>query len=106
ERLRVMHLEGAEMLVSGQRTREDIHLNPEFDRAFLQTVADGALDSFDAWKPEEIMAEAGIGSLELHTWIAACAANRAAGGSLPVTDVYADTLEYGIGFGLIHAGAA
>ncbi|MEQ8698296.1 MAG: hypothetical protein RLT05_17295, partial [Bauldia litoralis] len=32
ERLRVMHLEGAEMLVSGQRTREDIHLNPEFDR--------------------------------------------------------------------------
>ncbi len=106
ERLRVMHLEGAEMLVSGQRTREDIYLNPEFDRAFLDTVGHDALETFDAWRPEEIMTRAGIGSLELHTWIAACAANRAAGGAPPVTDVYADTLEYGIGFGLIHAGAA
>lgn len=106
ERLRTMHLEGAEMLANGQRTREDIHLNPEFDRGFLDALSAGALESFDSWKPAEIVAKAGIGALELHTWIAACAANRIAGGAGPRTDIYADTLEYGIGFGLIHAGAS
>ena len=47
------------------------------------------------------MAEAGVGSLELHTWIAASAAHAEAGGGRPQTAVYADTLEYGIGFGMV-----
>jgi hypothetical protein len=47
---------------------------------------------------------AGIGSLELHTWIAAAAANAAAGGAPPVKDIYAEALEYGIAFGMVHAG--
>ena len=106
ERLRIMHLEGAEMLVNGQRTREDIHLNPDFDRDFLDTLCGRAVEAFDSWKPADVVAKAGIGALELHTWIAACAANRLAGGARPRTDIYADTLEYGIGFGLIHAGVS
>jgi len=105
ERLRVMHLEGAEMLVDGRRTRADIFLNPEFDTEFLEIVTGGALARLDAWDPAETVARAGIGSLELHTWLAACAANEAAQGRTPVTAVYADTLEYGIGFGLIYAEA-
>jgi 2,3-dihydroxyphenylpropionate 1,2-dioxygenase len=105
DRLEVMHLEGAKMLIDGRRTREDIFLNPEFDNKFLDIATSGDLTQFDGWNPEETVAVAGIGSLELNTWIAACAANQAAGGSLPKTAVYADTLEYGIGFGLIHAGA-
>lgn len=102
ERLRVMHLEGAKMLVDGRRTREDIYLNPDFDKAFLAIATSGELHRFDDWDPAATVERAGIGSLELHTWIAATAANQAAGGSTPVTGIYADTLEYGIGFGLIH----
>lgn len=106
ERLRVMHLEGADMLADGRRTREDICLNPEFDAEFLEIVTSDDLKRIDGWDPAATVARAGIGSLELHTWIAACAANRAAQGRAPTTAIYADTLEYGIGFGLIYAGAA
>ena len=101
ERLRVMHLEGAEMLVDGSRTRQDICLNPEFDRFFLDVLTGGSLESFASWEPADVMAEAGVGSLELHTWIAAAAAHAEARGSRPQTAVYADTLEYGIGFGMV-----
>ena len=103
ERLRVMHLEGAEMLADGRRTREDIFLNPEFDREFLEILTSGDLARLDAWDPAATVERAGIGSLELHTWIAACAANEAANGNAPTTAVYAETLEYGIGFGLIYS---
>ncbi len=106
ERLRVMHLEGAAMLIDGSRTREDIFLNPDFDRFFLNILTCGELDSFDAWEPADVMAEAGVGSLELHTWIAAAAAHAEAGGSRPETAIYADTLEYGIGFGMVFGTPA
>jgi 2,3-dihydroxyphenylpropionate 1,2-dioxygenase len=46
---------------------------------------------------------AGIGSLELHTWVAAAAAHQAAGGAPPTVDIYAEALEYGIAFGMAHA---
>jgi 2,3-dihydroxyphenylpropionate 1,2-dioxygenase len=101
-----MHLEGADMLADGRRTREDICLNPEFDAEFLEIVTSGDLTRIDGWDPAATVERAGIGSLELHTWVAACAANRAAQGHTPKTAIYADTLEYGIGFGLIYAGEA
>lgn len=106
DRLRVMHLEGAVMLADGSRTREDICLNPTFDRYFLDVLINGNLDSFDAWEPEDVMAEAGVGSLELHTWIAAAAAHAESGGARPHTAIYADTLEYGIGFGMVCGAPA
>ena len=52
------------------------------------------------------MAEAGVGSLELHTWIAAAAAHAETGGARPHTAIYADTLEYGIGFGMVCGAPA
>ena len=106
ERLRAMHLEGAEMLTNGMRTREDIHLNPDFDKRFLDIFTTGNIQAFDTWKPEAVVAEAGIGSLELHTWIAAAAAHAEALGARPRTAIYADTLEYGIGFGMVYGTPA
>jgi 2,3-dihydroxyphenylpropionate 1,2-dioxygenase len=99
-RLRIMHEEGAEMLVSGARTKEDIKLNPGFDEWFLDCFAAGDLAAFDALDADETFKRAGIGSLELHTWIAALAAHLAAGGALPDHRIYAPTLEYGIGYGM------
>jgi len=61
------------------------------------------LDELDDWDPDWLVEQAGIGSLELVTWLAACAANQAAGGLAPQVDIYTETLEYGIATGVIHA---
>ena len=106
ERLDVMHHEGAQMLVDGRRTAADLMLNPAFDRGFMQILASGDLQRLDEIDPRATVAQAGIGSLELHTWVAAAAANAAAGGTAPVEDIYAEALEYGIAFGMMHAWAA
>lgn len=103
-RLHEMHVEGAEMLVSGRRTRADIRLNPELDHAFLAHIAAGQLTALDDWQPQDIVARAGIGFLETHTWICATAAHLAAGGQAPQAPLYAPTLEYGIGYAMADAG--
>ncbi len=104
ERLDVMHREGAQMLVDGTRTRADLKLNPEVDLDFLEIISSGELGQVDDLDPVWMVEHAGIGSLELHTWIAAAAANCAAGGSIPTVDIYSEALEYGIAFGMAHAG--
>jgi len=106
ERLYTMHEEGAHMLVDGRRTNEDIRLNVEADREFLDILCAGDLTLFDDWRGEEIVPRAGVGFNELMTWIAATAAHMTAGGDAPTLAVYADTLEYGIGFGMVYSGAA
>jgi 2,3-dihydroxyphenylpropionate 1,2-dioxygenase len=105
QRLDVMHREGAGMLATGKRTRADLKLNPAIDQRFLEILASGDLERVDEWDPARLVEEAGIGSLELHTWLAAAAANRAAGGARAQVDLYAETLEFGIAFGMAHAGA-
>jgi len=97
------HVEGADMLISGQRTEQDIKLNPEFDRAFMRRVVTGNLDALAAMDADAAFTTAGIGSLELHTWIAALAAQRAGGGTLPTESIYSPTLEYGIGYGMAYS---
>ena len=97
------HVVGADMLISGQRTERDIRLNPEFDRRFMARMVSGDLDALSAMDAEVTFEEAGIGSLELHTWIAALAAQRAAGGALPTLHIYSPTLEYGIGYGMAYS---
>jgi len=94
------HVDGADMLISGQRTRQDIRLNPAFDRQFMARFVAGDLEQLAAMNADECFAQAGIGSLELHTWIAALAAQRAAGGALASRHLYSPTLEYGIGYGM------
>lgn len=103
QRIHDMHVEGAEMLISGQRTRADIRLNPDQDAKFLAILRDGDLTAYDSWQPEALLETAGIGFLELHTWIAATAAHLAAGGTAPTEHYYAPTLEYGIGYGMASA---
>jgi 2,3-dihydroxyphenylpropionate 1,2-dioxygenase len=94
------HVTGADMLISGQRTEQDIRLNADFDRQFMARFVAGDLDSLGSMDADKCFAEAGIGSLELHTWIAALAAQRASGGALPSRHIYSPTLEYGIGYGM------
>ena len=92
------------MLVDGRRTRADLKLNPAVDALFLDILASGDLTRVDALDPDWMVAEAGIGTLELHTWVAAAAAHAAAGGTPPVVDLYSEALEYGIAVGMMHSG--
>jgi 2,3-dihydroxyphenylpropionate 1,2-dioxygenase len=105
-RLETMHREGADMLVQGTRTRADLKLNPKIDGQFLEIITSENLEQADALDPAGLVAQAGIGFLELHTWIAAAAAHQAAGGAPPRVDHYAEALEYGIAFGMAHSPAA
>ena len=102
-RLHEMHIEGAQMLVDGSRTKADLKLNPEVDRAFLDLMVNGQLDVVDDWVPANTVVKAGIGWMEMHTWIAAIAANEAAGGERPTVDFYGEMLEIGIAAGVAHA---
>lgn len=105
ERLETMHHEGAEMIVRGERTAEHMRLNEVADRRFLDVLLNDRLPEFDAWNPNELVAEAGIGSMELHTWVAAASAHKAAGGGDPLLEFYAVTPELGIAAGIVHAGS-
>lgn len=103
DRLLSMHHEGAEMIVRGERTPKDMFLNEESDRRFLDLLTSGELERFDDWRPEDLIREGGIGSMELHTWIAASAAHLAAGGESVRLDYYSIAPEIGISVGIAHA---
>ena len=91
------------MLYAGTRTKKDIRLNPEIDQKFLDVIVTGDLSPLDGWEIEGLLESAGVGFTELHTWVAAISANISCGGNPPVIDFYIDTLEYAIGYGIIHA---
>lgn len=102
KRLYEMHVEGADMLISGARTREDIKLNPEMDQWFLKQLEDGTLEALDDMANMETVEKAGIGFMELHTWIAARAAHMASGSTAKPVTTYSPALEYGIGYGMAY----
>ena len=104
DRLKEMHIEGAKMITRGERTAEHMRLNADADARFLEVLTSGDLSQYDGWDPTEVVEDAGIGSMELHTWIAATAAHLAAGGESPQTDFYSIAPELGIAAGIAHAG--
>jgi len=104
ERLRTMHEEGAVMLADGRRTPKDIYLNPEFDQQFMRMMQDLDVSAVDTWDLNEIRRIAGMGSLELQTWVAATEGFREMGGANPHASIYVPALEYGGGYGMVLAG--
>ena len=102
KRLEEMHHEGAEMIVRGERTAKDMRLNAEADKKFLDVLLKSNINRFDDWDQYKLIDEAGIGSMELHTWIAASAAHKMAGGNDPVLDFYSVAPELGIAAGVVH----
>lgn len=100
--LDTMHHVAAQAFADGEITAEDCRFNEAFDRKVLDILTTGALDAMDDWSNPAVVEEAGIGAVEIHGWLAATAAHVAAGGRLPVCDVYEQALEYGIAVGLMH----
>jgi len=103
ERLERMHREGAEMIARGERTVAQMHLNAEADLRFLEVLKANRLEDYDSWDQDALVTEAGIGSMELHTWIAGAAAHKEAGGNGPQVGFYDVMLEIGIAAGVVYA---
>jgi hypothetical protein len=80
-----------------------MHLNAEADRRFLSVLQENSLEQYDTWDQNALIAEAGIGFMELHTWIAGAAAHRQAGGNPPKLGFYDVMPEIGIAAGVVHA---
>ncbi len=91
-----------EMIARGERTAAQMHLNAEADQRFLKVLIANRLEEFDTWNQSALVAEAGIGSMELHTWIAGAAAHKIAGGNPPELSFYSVTPELGIAAGVVH----
>ena len=91
------------MIARGERTAADMRLNAESDQRFLDLFTRNRLEEYDDWDQYELVEQGGIGSMELHTWIAAAAAHRTAGGKMPVRDFYTLAPELGIAAGIVHA---
>ena len=103
QRLHDMHHEGAEMIVRGERTAKDMCLSAEADKRFLDTFTAYNLEDFDRWQAQELIEAGGIGSMELHTWLAAASAHRECGGKAPQVIFYDVTPEIGIAAGVVSA---
>jgi 2,3-dihydroxyphenylpropionate 1,2-dioxygenase len=54
-------------------------LNPEWDRRFLDVIDGGRLAELDQWSNSFITHEGGSSAQEIRTWVAAFAAQEAAG---------------------------
>ena len=90
------------MIARGERSAQDMRLNEEVDKKFLKALCKGKLEAFDEWDPEQLVEQAGIGFLELQTWIAASAAHQVLDGAAPVCDIYTLAPEIGIAVGIVH----
>lgn len=99
-----LHRMGAQAIADGQFPLEELRLNEAFDRRFLALLASGQLQEADDWDlVGDLLPQAGMGSWEIHSWIAAAAAYGAAGGAAPIQTLYELAYEYGVGYGMAQA---
>lgn len=78
-------------------------LNPDWDRAFLDLLAEARLAATDTWTNDWITAEAGNSAHEVRTWLACYAALGAAGPYTVRSSFYRPIPEWIAGFGITTA---
>ncbi len=80
-----------------------VPLNPEWDRALLNTFAKADFAAIEAMTEAEIRREGGRGGQEIRAWMAAFAAFSEFGEYEMTTHCYEDISEWIAGFGIISA---
>lgn len=75
----------------------------DFDRRFLDLVTRGDLAPLDTWVPTEVVETAGVGAMEVLSWVASANCAQALGAADPEIRFQAGIIEYGVGFGLIES---
>lgn len=82
---------------------EAMPLNPTWDRAFMAQMAIGDFSSIEELGEEELTSIAGCGGHEVRTWVAAYAAQSAAGPARHRDVCYHDIAEWNAGMGIATA---
>jgi 2,3-dihydroxyphenylpropionate 1,2-dioxygenase len=80
-----------------------VPLNPEWDRALLQTFAKADFSAIEAMTEDEIRRDGGRGGQEVRSWMAAFAALHEVGEYEMTTHCYEDISEWIAGFGIVSA---
>ncbi|WP_374665401.1 3-carboxyethylcatechol 2,3-dioxygenase [Acinetobacter sp.] len=80
-----------------------VPLNPEWDRALLETFAQADFATIEAMTEAEIRVEGGRGGQEVRSWMAAFAALHEVGEYAMTTHCYEDISEWIAGFGIVSA---
>jgi 2,3-dihydroxyphenylpropionate 1,2-dioxygenase len=78
-------------------------LNPEWDQAFLQVLANGNLEAVDAFSDDWITEQGGKSAHEIRTWIATFAALAASGPYQASVEYYRPIKEWIAGFAVMRA---
>ncbi len=81
-------------------------LHEDWDRAFLARYCTGDMAAFDTWVPDDVVEQAGIGAMEVLSWVAAGAAMATLTGAPPQQRLQRICREIGVGFGVTTAGPA
>ena len=81
-------------------------LHDDWDEAFMNLFCGGDMSVYDGWDPGRVVDDAGIGAMEVLSWVAAGAAMSTATGEAPVRRFRQVCRVMGIGFGITSAGPA
>ena len=100
------HKVAAAFLADDSIPDEVFGLHHDWDAAFMAQYCTGDMSSFDAWNPDTVVADGGIGAMEVLSWIAAGAAMGELTGAVPVHRLQRVCRVMGIGFGITSAGPA
>lgn len=98
------HQVAAAFLADPSIPDEAFGLHEDWDKAFLAQYCSGDLSGFDAWQPEQVVADGGIGAMEVLSWVAAGQAMAALTGAVPQTRLQQICRVIGVGFGIASAG--
>lgn len=100
------HKVAAVFLADDSIPDEIFGLNDAWDRAFMNLYCGGDMSLFDGWVPESVVDEAGIGAMEVLSWISAASTMSGLTGTAPRQRLQRVCREIGIGFAISTAGPA
>jgi 2,3-dihydroxyphenylpropionate 1,2-dioxygenase len=100
------HKVAAAFLASPDIPDEAFGLHDDWDRAFLATYCAGDMSAFDSWDPTTVVDAAGIGAMEVLSWVAAGEAMTALTDLPPTQRLQQVCRVIGIGYGITSAGPA
>ena len=98
------HQVAAAFLADPSIPDEVFGLHDDWDRAFLAQYCGGDLASFDEWDPQQVVDDAGIGAMEVLSWMAAGQAMERLTGAAPRQRLQQVCRVIGIGFAITSAG--
>lgn len=98
------HKVAAAFLADDSIPDEAFGLSDSWDAAFMRDYCSGDMTRFDSWNPETVVQDAGIGAMEVLSWVAAGSTMKELTGANPRQRLQRVCREIGIGFAISTAG--